>query len=161
MMTVTLSGADAVAARFAALKTRIPQRLGAVMARLGVALEAQVADALDGGVLRRRSGRLAAAQTTVVTSSADGAAVAVGFDPAQVPYGAIQEFGGTTRAHLIAAKAGAALAFGLRGHLVVARRVNHPGSVVPAHSFLGASLHALAPAAIAQTGAAIKDELGA
>lgn len=161
MTPVTLSGADAVVARFAALERRLPQRLVAVMDRLGLALASAVADALDGGVLRRRSGRLAAAQTVIVTGTATGAAVAVGFDPAQVPYGAIQEFGGTTRPHVIAAKEGHALAFSLRGQLVFARRVNHPGSVVPAHSFLGAALRALGPQAIAETGAAVRDELTA
>jgi phage gpG-like protein len=161
VIAVSLSGADTVAARLESARARLPQRLGAVMERLGVALAGAVVNALDGGVLKRRSGRLAAAQTVIVTKDAAGASVAVGFDPAAVPYGAVQEFGGTTRAHLIAAKSGRALAFNVRGQLVFARRVNHPGSRIPAHSFLGASLGSLAPAATAETRAAVMETLDA
>jgi len=78
-----------------------------------------------------------------------------------VPYGAIQEFGGTTRAHLIAAKQAKALAFSLGGQLVFAKRVNHPGSRIPAHSFLRSALAELAPEALATLRDAVAAESAA
>ena len=111
---------------------------------IGDDLEALVLDKLGGLVLQRRSGRLADAQQAIVTSDGGAVAVSVGFDPQLVPYGAIQEFGGTTRAHLIEAKRGFALAFTVGDRLVFAKRVQHPGSVLPERSFLRSSLAEMA-----------------
>lgn len=47
-------------------------------------------------------------------------------------YGAIQNFGGRTKAHVIRAKNKRALSFGG----IVVRSVNHPGSDIPARPFL-------------------------
>ena len=88
-------------------------------------------------------------------------AVRVGFDPSDAPYGAIQEFGGTTRAHLIAARNAFALGFSLRGRLVFAKRVQHPGAKIPAHSFLRGALAALREEGRDAVGAAMIDELDA
>ena len=85
-------------------------------------LLARVAEKLGGGVLQRRSGRLAAAVDGGGGDAPNAVSVSVGFDPAQVPYGAIQEFGGTTRAHIIAAKSARALAFTAGDRLVFAKR---------------------------------------
>lgn len=161
MNFVTLVGANAVAARLDGAAGRLPQQMDGVMTRLGIDLAARVADNLGGAVLERRSGRLAAAQKMVVAGGGGAASVAVGFDPDDVPYGAIQEFGGTTRAHLIAAKEAFALRFSLGGALVFARRVQHPGSVIPAHSFLGAALAATGADAIDAADAAVMDGLKA
>jgi phage gpG-like protein len=144
MITVSLVGADKIAARWASFDQRIKQGLEQAMTRLGDELEARVLDNLGGLVLQRRSGRLAAAQEAVVTSDAGAVSVGVGFDPSEVPYGAIQEYGGTTRAHLIAAKRGSALAFTVGDRLVFAKRVQHPGSVIPERSYLRAALADLA-----------------
>jgi phage gpG-like protein len=136
----------------AGFEGRARERLGAAMTRLGAALEGRVQDNLDGAVLARRSGRLAAAQTTRVAADGDAVSVSVGFDPGQVPYGAIQEFGGTTRAHLIAAKSAFALAFTVGDRLVFAKRVNHPGSRIPQRSFLRSALAGFAPDAAGTVG---------
>jgi phage gpG-like protein len=140
VITLTLTGADRVDARWAGFPARIRQGLEQAITQLGDDLAARVQQKLGGEVLRRRSGRLASAQQAVVTSDGDGVSVAVGFDAQAVPYGAIQEFGGTTRAHLIAVKAARALAFNVGGRLVFAKSVQHPGSVLPERSFLRSSL---------------------
>ncbi len=140
MMTMSLTGADKLAARWSNFDQRTRQGLEQAMTQLGDELEALVLDNLGGLVLQRRSGRLAAAQQAIVTSEGGTISVGVGFDPQQVPYGAIQEYGGTTRAHLIAAKRGNALAFTVGDRLVFAKRVQHPGSVIPERSFLRAAL---------------------
>jgi hypothetical protein len=155
MNGMRLNGAERMAARLEGAAARLPARLGAVMARVGVALAAEVAGNLAGGRLKARSGRLAAAQHVRLIGGAVRVGVAVGFDPGAVPYGAIQEFGGTTRAHLIAAKERFALRFNAGTGIVFARRVQHPGSVIPAHSFLGAALAAVGPDAVAATRAAV------
>lgn len=131
------------------------------MGRLGLALLDQVHANLDGGKLRAQSGRLAAAQNMQVADDGVRQTVSVGFDPADAPYGAIQEFGGTTRAHLIEAKNAFALSFSFHGQLVFARRVQHPGSVIPAHSFLRDALADLGEEGRAELGAAIASEAGA
>lgn len=48
------------------------------------------------------------------------------------PYAAIHQFGGITRAHVILPKNKKALAFGGR----VVKRVNHPGSKIPARPYM-------------------------
>jgi len=160
MITLALSGADAVAARMQSFSARAQARLGGVMARLGVALLDQVRANLEGGKLQARSGRLAAAQEMQLTDGGTSQSVSVGFDPADAPYGAIQEFGGTTRAHLIAAKNAFALSFSLHGQLVFAKRVQHPGSVIPAHSFLRDALADMADAGAAEIAGAVSAEAG-
>jgi phage gpG-like protein len=56
------------------------------------------------------------------------------------PYAAIHEFGGVTAAHEIRARKAAALAFMRGGSLAFATSVRHPGSRIPARSFLRTSL---------------------
>lgn len=147
MIALGLASEARAVARLGGFSDRLHGRLRETVTRLGVALQAAAVANAAGGVLARRSGRLAQAIARRETEDAGIVSVAVGFDPARVPYGAIQEFGGTTRAHLIAAKRGRALAFSLGGQLVFARQVNHPGAHIPAHSFLRAALAALAPEA--------------
>jgi len=59
----------------------------------------------------------------------------------RVPYAAIHEFGGITRPHVIVPKRKKFLVFrGRDGRLVFARKVNHPGSRIPARPYLGPAL---------------------
>ena len=159
MIALKMTGEAAVAARLAGLPDRLNDRLATTLAQLGADLQEAVVDNLSGQILARRSGRLADAQTVSIDASEEGVSATVGFDPETVPYGAIQEFGGTTRAHLIAAKEAKALAFSFGGRLVMAKHVNHPGSVIPAHSFLGSALAALAPAIEVAVEAAVAAEV--
>jgi phage gpG-like protein len=161
MISVTLAGGDQRAARWAGFSERIRQGLERVMQQIGNDLEARVLDTLCGSVLQRRSGRLAAAQLTIVTSGGGAVAVSVGFDPQLVPYGAIQEFGGTTRAHLIEAKRGVALAFTAGDRLALAKRVQHPGSVLPERSFLRSSLAELAGEGSDEVATSVREALDA
>ncbi|HEY5288433.1 MAG TPA: hypothetical protein VIJ59_00220 [Caulobacteraceae bacterium] len=66
-----------------------------------------------------------------------------------VPYAAIQEYGGKTPPHVIEAVRARALAFmpqgtfpdeGMGGGLVFAKRVNHPGSLIPERSYARTAL---------------------
>ncbi|HXP29714.1 MAG TPA: hypothetical protein VN832_01400 [Stellaceae bacterium] len=161
MIDMRIIGDAAVLTRLGSFPERLQRRLSGVMTRLGVDLGDAVAENLSGRVLQRRSGKLAQAQNVRLDEGAEGLMLSLGFDNATVPYGAIQEFGGTTRAHLIAAKQAKALAFSLGGQLVFAKRVNHPGSRIPAHSFLRSALAELAPEALATLRDAVAAESAA
>ena len=69
-----------------------------------------------------------------------------------VPYGPAHEYGVTTRPHVILPRRAAVLAFELGGRTVFSKKVNHPGSVIPARPVLRPSFedvdlteHILAP----------------
>lgn len=59
--------------------------------------------------------------------------VSVGTEAA---YGRIHQLGGKTRPHVIKPKKGKALAFTIGGKKITVRRVNHPGSDIPARPYL-------------------------
>lgn len=63
-----------------------------------------------------------------------------GIGSAGIPYAAIHEFGGITKAHDIFPRAGKALKFQMGGKNVFAKSVHHPGSNIPARPYLGPAL---------------------
>ncbi|MGH6839643.1 MAG: hypothetical protein ACREDT_12765 [Methylocella sp.] len=102
------------------------------------ALEDRIQRKLSGEVLETRSGALAA---SIISSIEDnGSDTSVSISSTGVPYAAIQEFGGKTAAHDIVAVKTKALAFSAGGAQVFAKSVHHPGSTIPARSYLGSSL---------------------
>jgi phage gpG-like protein len=102
------------------------------------ALEARIQQKLSGEALQTRSGALAASIISSIEN--DGSSTSVSISSTGVPYAAIQEFGGKTAAHDIVAVNAKALAFSMGGNQVFARSVHHPGSTIPARSYLGSSL---------------------
>ena len=102
------------------------------------ALEARIQQKLSGEVLQTRSGALAASILSSIEN--DGSDISVSISSAGVPYAAIQEFGGKTTAHDIVAVKGKVLEISAGGGEAFARSVRHPGSTIPARSYLGSSL---------------------
>ncbi|WOJ88052.1 hypothetical protein RZS28_09295 [Methylocapsa polymorpha] len=102
------------------------------------AVEARIRQKLSGEVLQTRSGALADSISSSIDD--DGSAVAISTSSAGVPYAAIQEFGGKTAAHDIVAVKAKALVFSAGGGEVFARSVRHPGSTIPARSYLVSTL---------------------
>jgi phage gpG-like protein len=102
------------------------------------ALEARIQQKLSGDVLQTRSGALAASIVSSIEN--DGSDTSVSISSTGVPYAAIQEFGGKTAAHDIVAVKAKALAFSMGGEQIFAKSVHHPGSTIPARSYLGSSL---------------------
>jgi phage gpG-like protein len=101
-------------------------------------LEAKVRENLSGGLLEQQSGRLLA---SIVSSVSDDTGNLEGTVESQgVPYAAIQEYGGKTAAHEIIAVRRKALVFAGTGGQRFAKLVHHPGSVIPAHGYLGDAL---------------------
>jgi len=105
---------------------------------LSRALQARVVEKLSGEVLARHSGALA---DSIFASLEDGGTnFTAEIGSSGVVYAAIQEYGGKTAAHDIVAVKAKALAFMTGGALHFARSVHHPGSLIPARSYLGSSL---------------------
>jgi phage gpG-like protein len=102
------------------------------------ALEVRIQQKLSGEAVQTRSGALAASIVSSIENNGSGTSVSI--SSTGVPYAAIQEFGGKTAAHDIVAVKGKALAFSAGGGQVFARSVHHPGSTIPARSYLGSSL---------------------
>jgi len=101
-------------------------------------LEARIQQKLTGEVLQTHSGALAASIFSSIGGNDSDTTISVA--STGVPYAAIQEFGGKTAAHQIIATNAKALAFRVGGDLVFAKHVNHPGSNIPARSYLESSL---------------------
>lgn len=78
-----------------------------------------------GGKILQDTGRLAASLHSWATADEAGVGVSA-------IYAAIHQLGGQTKPHVILPRNKKALAFG--GHLV--KKVNHPGSLIPARPFL-------------------------
>ncbi len=125
---------------------------------LCAALEARIQQKLSGEVLQTRTGALAASIQSSVED--DGSAVSIVASSAGAPYAAIQEFGGKTAAHDIVAIKGKALAFEASGGMAFAKSVHHPGSVIPARSFIGSSFAELSDEISGGLKQAVLDALG-
>ena len=106
-------------------------------------LLAKVEANLSGWVLQSRSGALKASIMASIDVSAD--AVTARIASIGVPYAAIQEYGGRTSPHDIVPVKAQALAFVGAAGPMFARRVHHPGSLLPARPYLGSALDALHP----------------
>ncbi len=74
-----------------------------------------------------------------VSADADSVVASVASE-GDVKYAAIQEYGGKTSAHEILPVKAQALAFVVGGAQLFARRVEHPGSLIPERSYLRSSL---------------------
>ena len=155
MLTLELEGADALQARMSALPAQFIAALAAKASVLASALADKVKyDKLSGGALNARSGALRDSIVSAVTVGPDGVSVSVG-SAGDVKYAAIQEYGGKTAAHEILPDKAGVLAFVSGGVQRFARRVEHPGSVIPERSYLRSSLDEMAPDIIAALGEAV------
>jgi phage gpG-like protein len=140
MFALAVDGLDETGARFDALPTALGAALAAKAAQLSAALADLVRnDKLAGAVLNARSGALRDSIGADVSADGDGVLASVGSN-GDVKYAAIQEYGGKTAAHEILPDKAQALAFIAGGAQHFARRVEHPGSLIPERSYLRSSL---------------------
>lgn len=93
--------------------------------------------------LKVRSGSLlnSIGRSKKVEDAPDGSVVGT-IGPEGVPYARIHEHGGQTKPHEILPRNSKFLAFAMGGGTVFARRVNHPGSKIPAHPYLAPAVNA-------------------
>jgi phage gpG-like protein len=140
MFSIQLDGLDDTSARLDGYPFALRAALDAKASELAAALAEKVrSEKLAGAVLNARSGALQASIHANVSVDADGVLASVGSE-GDVKYAAIQEYGGKTGAHDILPTKAEALAFVIGGALRFARKVEHPGSLIPARSYLRASL---------------------
>jgi phage gpG-like protein len=140
MSALEVQGLDETSQRFDAYPAALQAALGAKATELAAALADLVKDnKLSGAVLNAGSGALRDSIATRVTADADGVLALVASE-GDVKYAAIQEYGGKTSAHEILPVKGDVLAFVAGNGQHFARRVEHPGSVIPERSYLRSSL---------------------
>jgi phage gpG-like protein len=140
MLAVAPEGLESTIARLDAYPAALAAALAAKASELAAALaEIVKTDKLSGAVLNARTGALRASIAAGVSSDADGFRASVGSN-GDVKYAAIQEYGGRTGAHEILPAKARALAFVAGGAQRFARKVEHPGSMIPERSYLRASL---------------------
>jgi phage gpG-like protein len=143
MFAVQVDGLAEANARLDAYPAALTAALGAKATELAAKLaDAVKNDKLSGGVLNVGTGALRDSIVANVSADADGIVASVGSE-GDVKYAAIQEYGGKTSAHEILPQKAQALAFFVGGGLRFARRVEHPGSLIPARSYLGSALEDL------------------
>jgi len=144
MLTLGLAGADALDARLGAFPSELLADLAVKAAALAGALADKVRnDKLSGQILNAVSGGLRASIVSEASVDANQVVGSLG-SAGDVKYAAIQEYGGKTAAHEILPSKANVLAFIAGGALHFARRVEHPGSVIPERSYLRSSLEEMA-----------------
>ncbi len=92
---------------------------------------------VSGPVLKNQSGTLRRKINSQFEESGTDITGSVGL---ALIYGAIHEYGGVTRAHVIRARKAKALAFQMGGQTIIRKSVQHPGSKMPERSYLRSSL---------------------
>lgn len=104
-------------------------------------LKSKVQQNLTNKLLNIRSGNLVRSifqQVSNETNEVSGRVYSSG-----LPYARIQEYGGQTKAHVIEAVKGKALAFNMGGKQVFFKRVNHPGSTIKGVRYMGSAFDAM------------------
>ena len=139
MSALEVRGLDETSARFDAYPAALQAALGVKATELAAALTDLVKSKLSGAVLNIGSGALRNSIAASVTADADGVLASVASE-GDVKYAAIQEYGGKTSAHEILPVKGDVLAFAASDGQHFARRIEHPGSVIPERSYLRSSL---------------------
>lgn len=146
MINVTLTGDRELILKLQKMPVSVAAVLVTSIKMLSLKLQAKIQrDKLSGQVLKVVTGALRRsihATPVVKTGSVVRGGVASSGD---VKYAGIHEFGGRTKAHIIEPRKAKALAFmGKSGDMVFAKKVNHPGSVMPERSFMRSSLAEMA-----------------
>lgn len=136
---LSVTGSEQQVRRFMDMADRIRAELVTEMEFQVAGLVTYIADnKLGGQVLKAQSGRLRAALNGDVTINGTDIVGRAYVD--DVPYAALQEYGGTTRPHAITAVNARALKFFVGGTERFAKTVQHPGSVMPERSYMRSGL---------------------
>jgi phage gpG-like protein len=140
MFALELEGMEETGARLESYPAALQAALTAKAAELAARLADLVKnDKLSGAVLNSGTGALGDSIAASVRADADGFLASVGSE-GDVKYAAIQEYGGKTTAHEILPAKADVLAFAVGDAQHFARKVEHPGSLIPERSYLRSSL---------------------
>jgi phage gpG-like protein len=140
MIDISLNDLNKLTEKMAALPDAVNAMLLTQSQSLAAGLVQNVRDdRLSGQVLQEKTGLLKDSIASLVEGDDNGVTANI-FVDGDVPYAAIQEYGGETKAHIIEAGRARALAFNWAGKQAFFRCINHPGSVIPAHEYLESAL---------------------
>jgi phage gpG-like protein len=139
MPALEVRGLEETSVRFDDYPAALQAALDVKATELAAALTDLVKDKLSGSVLNTGSGTLRDSIAASVNADSDGVLASVGSE-GDVKYAEIQEYGGKTSAHEILPAKGDVLAFVVGSTQHFARKVEHPGSVIPERSYLRSSL---------------------
>lgn len=139
MIDIKVEGETQIIAKLEALPGKLQRELTKRLTVLALQMQATIKQKLSGQVLKVRTGNLRDSIGYDVTTATD-AVVATVFSDKSVKYGRIHEYGGQTAPHVIEPRKANVLAFQMGGKMVFARRVNHPGSRIPARPFMRPTL---------------------
>ena len=144
MLDIEIDDAE-VLAKYEVMPNKLRSSVKKKIYYLVTKLEQNVKQGLQGAVLKYRSGELYASiyGNVVDNQSEITGKVASSASSKAAPYARIQEFGGTTKPHVIEAVNGKALRFNMGGKEVFFTKVNHPGSVIPAAHYIGGPFDAM------------------
>lgn len=150
--TLTVTIVDNATPKLKGIPEQVRAALRAVIVRDGKALADLVRQKLSGSVLHVRTGQLLDSinnEMHETTTEIYGTVYSSG-----VAYAGIQEYGGQTRPHEIRPINARALHFFMGDAEVFAKSVQHPGSNIPARSYLVSSLNDLRDTIVADLTAA-------
>lgn len=151
MIKGSIKGPAEVNIKLQRIGERVPQEVRASIGVLVLKVARLVKQKLSGPVLSARTGNLRnSIDRGIGVVETDGGVVGVvglgGADLKVAKYGAIHEFGGTIRAHVVHAKKAQALRFMMGGKVTFAKSVQIPSIKMPERSFLRSSLKEMEPA---------------
>jgi phage gpG-like protein len=143
MIDISINGINDLLQKLASLPDTLNAAFSTQMQSVAESLRQQVQDdELSGQALNERTGTLKNSIESAVENSSSGSTASV-FVAGDVPYAAILEYGGSTKAHIIEASQGKALAFSFLGKQSFFKAVNHPGSDIAPHPYLEPALAAM------------------
>ncbi len=137
MSSVSIELVDRASVRLQALPNEVRMRLRGVIARDVIQLGNAVKVNVSGPILKIRTGKLLSSIHEELHETPDAIWGVVYSNDIKA---AILEWGGQTRPHVIVPVNVKALRFMAGGATVFARRVNHPGSKIPAFAYMRTSL---------------------
>ena len=137
----------AVITKLTAMPDKVRSALLKKTQYLALKLEQKVKENLNNGILHFITGELYGSIFNQVKADENSVMgkVASSASSKAAPYARIQEFGGTTKPHVIEAVNGKALMFQKGGSTIFVKKVNHPGSVIPAHHYMGKAFDDIKP----------------
>jgi phage gpG-like protein len=143
MIKAVLVGGEGLQKWLASRYPEIQGELSRSMAQIVIALTRKIKqEKLSGQVLKNGTGTLRRSISPNVIKDKIGVTGTVGTN---VVYARIHEYGGRTPPREILPRRGRALAFMWRGEQRFFKKVQHPGSVIPKHSFMRTALREMEP----------------
>ncbi|MBM4301647.1 MAG: hypothetical protein FJ121_08970 [Deltaproteobacteria bacterium] len=137
MIRAVVTGQEQVIAHLGQVHPRVDGLVRQAVRAETYNVERTAKQKVSGVVLKNRSGTL---RRKINSEFKDDGASIIGSVGLALAYGAIHEYGGVTRAHVIRPRNKKALAFQAGGQGLVRKSVQHPGSKMPERSFLRSSL---------------------